>query len=267
MKELNFSKNFDKLNRPLGSAITTIRGKGYPKKHKLKPHDEVSIRLNGKKVRKAINPPGQAWQDWTIVQEIANRMGYEMNYGSASDIFDEIASVTPSMAGISHERIKTRGIQWPCPDKDHPGTEYLHKDGFPVGKAAFTSIEYRASAELPDDESPYLLTTGRNLFQYHTGSMTRRVKQIEEHAGEAYMEINPSDASKLGISHKQTVNVSSRRGSIKIKARVSGVVDEGTVFIPMHYGEALANALTNDSALDEKAKIPELKVCAVKVGK
>ena len=216
-------------------------------------------------VRRAITPPGQAKPDMMIIQELSGRMGMEMNYDSAEQVFDEIASIWPAMAGISYKRIEKKGIQWPCPTHDHPGTEYLYKDGFPVGKANFTKVEFKPSAEITDAEYPYILTTGRNLFQYHTGSMTRRVPQIEAVAGQAYVEIHEDDAKKLGIKDGDTVKVSSRRGDIDIRAMVTNKVNPGVVFIPMHYAEAAANMLTND-ALDPVCKTPELKVCAVKIG-
>jgi formate dehydrogenase alpha subunit len=217
-------------------------------------------------VQKAVEPPEESREDSWIISELSGRMGYNMNFSSPADTFEELGSLWPALAGITFDRLREGGIHWPCPTKDHPGTEYLYKAGFPRGKANFTDIQYKPSAELPDKKYPLVLTTGRNLFQYHTGSMTRKVAPIEAHAGEAYVEISRGDARKMNIKNGETLKISSRRGSIEIKARVTGKVPEGTVFIPMHYREAAANVVTND-ALDPYAKTPEFKVCAVKIKK
>ncbi len=217
------------------------------------------------RVRRALSPPGQAKPDITIISEISERLKLPMSYASAEDVFQEIASLWPAIEGINYNRLGKKGIQWPCPTSEHPGTEVLYTNGFPVGKANFTKVKYRPSEELPDDEYPYLLTTGRNLFQYHTGSMTRKVPQIEKAAGEAYIEMHEEDAKKLGLEDGETVNVASRRGEININVRVTDRVNPGVVFVPMHYAEAAANVLTND-ALDPVCKIPEYKVCAVRIG-
>ncbi len=189
-----------------------------------------------------------------------------MRYDSAEEVFEEIGTLWPALAGITYGRLRRRGVHWPCPTKDHPGTEYLYKAGFPRGKVPFTCVEHAPPAEPADGQYPFVLSTGRNLFQYHSGSMTRRVAPIETHRGEPYVEMNASDAARLGIEDKDTVKVISRRGEIRIKAVITRRVQEGTLFIPMHYREAAANILTND-ALDPYAKTPEFKVCAVKVAK
>jgi predicted molibdopterin-dependent oxidoreductase YjgC len=168
------------------------------------------------------------------------------------------------MAGITYDRIEKSGLAWPCSSKDHPGTPYLYKDGFSKGRVPFIAVPYTPPAEVAGDEYPFVLTTGRNLFQYHSGSMTRRAGPIEQHAGDAYVEMNPADGRKLGVKNGDTIRVRSKRGEVEIKARITRRVPEGTVFIPMHYREAAANVLTND-ALDPIVKIPELKVCAVKI--
>jgi len=218
-------------------------------------------------VRKALNAPGQARADHRIILDLMRAMGFKKQEAEEpADIFDEVRDTWEAVEGISHRRIEKRGIQWPCPDCEHPGTEVLHKGGFRIGKAPFSTVEHIPSAEGTDSEYPFLLTTGRNLFQYHTGTMTRRVEAIEKHAGEAYMEISRHDAAKLGIKDGQRVKVDSRRGSLSIAVRVSDIVDKGTIFIPMHYAESAANALTN-TARDPKSKIPEFKVCAVKIAK
>jgi predicted molibdopterin-dependent oxidoreductase YjgC len=217
-------------------------------------------------VRKALRAPGQARPDHSIIVDLMSSLGFEQEGTTPAEIFEEVRDTWEAVEGISHKRIEKKGVQWPCPDCEHPGTEVLHKGGFRIGKAPFNQVEYILSAEGPDNEYPFILTTGRNLYQYHTGTMTRRVKAIEKHAGEAYMEISRQDARRLGISDGERADVASRRGSISLPVRVSDIVDNGTVFIPMHYAEAAANALTN-TARDPKAKIPELKVCAVKIAK
>ncbi len=215
------------------------------------------------RIRKAVKAPGEARDDLWIISGIARRFGNEMG-SNPEKVFEEYTMLWPAMSGITYSRLNKGGLSWPCPAKDHPGTPYLYKDGFPRGKIPFIPVAYQPPAEVCDEEYPFVLTTGRNLFQYHSGSMTRRVGPIEEHAGEAYVEINPFDSERLGIRHGDPIKIKSRRGEIEIKARITPKVDEGTVFIPMHYREAAANVITND-ALDPQVKIPELKVCAVKI--
>jgi formate dehydrogenase alpha subunit len=216
------------------------------------------------RVRKAVEPPGDARDDLSIIMELSQRLAYPMDYGSPQEVLEEFGRLWPALAGINYRRIDAQGIQWPCPSEDHPGTQYLYKDGFPKGQVRFTPVPFTPPAEIADREYPFVLTTGRNLFQYHSGSMTRKVRQIEAHAGEPYAEINPEDAGMLKIKNGDWIRVISRRGEIEIKARVTRRIPEGTVFVPMHYREAAANVITND-ALDPKVKIPEFKVCAVKV--
>lgn len=215
------------------------------------------------RVRKAVNPPGEARDDLSIIMALSAAMGYPMDYRSPEQVLEEFGKVWPALAGITYDRIKSRGIAWPCPTKDHPGTEFLYKDGFSK-KIPFVPIAYNPPAEVVCGNYPFVLTTGRNLFQYHSGSMSRRVGAIEKHAGEAYIELNPADGGKLGIANGDMVRVLSRRGDVKIKARFTRRISEGTVFIPMHYREAAANVLTND-ALDPDVLIPEFKVCAVQI--
>lgn len=218
------------------------------------------------RVRKAVDPPGDSMNDMAIIMELSKRMGYPMDYNSPEDVLEEFGKLWPAIAGITYSRIDKTGIQWPCPSKDHPGTQYLYREGFPKGKVHFTPIMFNPPAEITDGEYPFVLTTGRNLYQYHSGSMTRRVKPIEDHAGEPYVEISSEDAGMLGVKDKEKVIVSSRRGSIRINARITPRVSSGVVFVPMHYHEAAANVITND-ALDAQVKIPEFKVCAVKISK
>jgi formate dehydrogenase major subunit/formate dehydrogenase alpha subunit len=215
------------------------------------------------RVRKAVNPPGEAKDDLWIISEVSRRLGCEMET-EPEKVFDEYRKLWAAMSGMSYARIEKHGLNWPCPAPEHPGTPYLYKDGFPKGRVPFIPVSYQPPAEVCDDAYPFVLTTGRNLFQYHSGSMTRRVEPIEMHAGEPYVEINPYDSEDLGIRNGDIITVRSRRGEISIKARITPRVSEGTVFIPMHYREAAANVITID-ALDPQVKIPELKVCAVNI--
>ncbi len=220
------------------------------------------------RVRKAVSAPGKARPDWEILCDIATRMGYPMNYVSSEEIFEEIRTLTPSYAGISYQRIENGGLQWPCPTQEHPGTPYLHKDGnFSRGLGAFTAIDYIPPGEVPDDEYPLTLTTGRILFHYHTGTMTRRASALNEHVPEGELEINPEQANALQIKNGELVRVSTRRSSLEIKAKVTEAVAPGVIFMTFHFAETPANLLTSSEFLDPVAKIPEYKVSAAKVEK
>jgi formate dehydrogenase alpha subunit len=218
------------------------------------------------RVRKAVDPPGQAWDDWKICCEIATRMGYPMAYENSRQIMEELSKVTPSYAGISYERIEYEGIHWPCPTAEHPGTPILHREQFTRGKGLFHAIDYIAPAEMIDDEYPLYLTTGRLLYQYHTGTMTMKTGGLNEIAPEAFVEISPKDAREFELEEGALVNIASRRGNIQARIKISRKAVSGTVFIPFHYAAAAANRLTN-AALDPISGIPEYKVCAVKVSK
>jgi len=217
-------------------------------------------------VREAIPPKGDSRPDWQIVQDLSNKLGYPMNYKSPEDIFQEIRALTPSYAGITYARLAAGGIQWPCPTEDHPGTQYLHKDRFTRGKGLFTPIDFKPPAEVVDEDYPMWLTTGRIFVHYHTGTMTRVSPSLHHELEEGYVEINPVDAKNLKIKDGERIQVSSRRGTIQIKARIKDTVHRGVVFIPFHFAESAANMLTNP-AFDPTAKIPEYKACAVKVEK
>jgi len=214
------------------------------------------------RVRQAIPPRGEAKPDWQIIAELSNRWGYPMDYASPEAIFEEIRQVTPSYAGITYARLEAEGgLQWPCPSTDHSGTMYLHKDKFARGKGQFFAIDHREPAELPDDEYPLILTTGRVLYQYHTGTMTRRTPGMVEKSPECRMEIAAADADHYGIEDGSWVKIKTRRGEIVARAEVSPKAVAGTIFLPFHFFEASANKLTI-AALDPVAKIPEYKVCA-----
>lgn len=237
-------------------------------------------------VRKAVPSPGQSKDDLWILNNLMNRMGFNHvfesiralgfkvpdenssnnNFITPEQAFMEAGLLWPGIRGMTYQRLKSDGLQWPCPTQNHPGTPYLFKDTFPVGKAAFRSIVPTDSNELPDKEYPFILTTGRILFQYHTGTMSRRSKALEKVAPESFVELNEADAAEMEIGDAEKIVVTSRRGSITLKAKVGDRVGKGVVFIPFHYSEASANVLTNN-ALDPISKIAEAKVCAVRLEK
>jgi len=219
------------------------------------------------RIRKAIEPIGDAQPDWRITSQIAQRMGGRgFDFEHPSQIMDEIANLAPAYGGITYRRLEAGGLQWPCPTEEHPGTPILHTELFTRGKGRFSPLEYKPSMELPDDKYPLILTTGRTLYHFHTGTMTRKVKGINTLRGEELVEINPSDASALGIADGEMVTITSRRGEVAARAKVTEASPPGVVFMDFHFAESPANVLTNP-ALDPVAKIPEFKVCAVRVDK
>jgi formate dehydrogenase major subunit/formate dehydrogenase alpha subunit len=230
------------------------------------------------RVRKAIEPPGEAREDTWIITEVARRMiargasapsgdaphaGWE--YASVADVMDEINALTPIYAGVTYQRLEEGAqLQWPVPSEDHPGTPILHVGEFSRGRGRFTALEHVEPDELPDDEYPLMLTTGRVLYHWHGGEMTRRARFLQAMYPEGLVEIHPDDAQQAGISDGQLMKVASRRGEIMAKAEVTDRVDPGLIFATFHYPESAVNFLTNP-ALDPQAKIPEFKVCAVRV--
>ncbi len=218
-------------------------------------------------MRKAIDPIGDTLPDWEIISRLSTAMGYEMRYESPEQIFDEMAALTKSYAGMTYERIGLDGLQWPCPDKDHPGTPYLHREQFTRGKGKFFALEHQDPAEMPDEEYPYFLTTGRMFAHFHTGTMTRISEHLDAEQKTGYVDINPQDAEKLAVRNGDIVVLSSRRGDIEAPAHLTDSVVPGTLFLPIHFGEVPTNVLTNSDAFDPLAKIPEFKVSAVKIEK
>jgi len=218
------------------------------------------------RMHRVVEPQGDVRDDWRIIQEIANRMGMSWSYETPQDIFEEIRKVTPSYAGITYERLEPEGLQWPCPSTDHPGTPILHRDKFSRGLGLFTPIEYTPPAEGTDREYPLILTTGRLLEHFHSGTMTRNSRVLDEIVPEGFIEIHPIDAANFNIADGDLIAVSTRRGSIRIRARVIGRSNPGVVFIPFHFYESCANRLTI-ACFDPVCKIPELKVCACQVQK
>ncbi len=218
------------------------------------------------RVQKAIDPIGNSRPDWQILCDLSSRLDYPMGYSSPKEIMDEIASVTPSYGGMHYARLEEAGIQWPCPTKDHPGTPFLHKEKFSRGKGKFHITPFAPAPELPDEQYPFLLTTGRVLYHYHT-VISRKSKGLAKIYPEGVVEISPEDAQRLGIQPDNgLVEVASRRGKVQVKSKVSDNLPPGVVFMTFHFKEAAANLLTLD-ALDPVAKIPEYKVCAVKIRK
>jgi formate dehydrogenase alpha subunit len=215
--------------------------------------------------RQALEPLEGTLPDWKIICEISSRSGYPMDYNSPVEILNEINRVTPSYGGITYDRLKDSwGLCWPCPDNDHQGTSFLHKDQFTRGLGLFNGKEYIPPAEPPDEEYPFVLTTGRVGFQYHTGTMTRRVSILQREAPKAVLEMNPKDARRLRVRDGTVVAVESRRGELHLPVAVTPDLPEGVVFSTFHYSENNINELTI-CAIDPVAKIPELKSCAVSI--
>ena len=221
-------------------------------------------------VRKALQPPGEARPDWEILCDLAGsveallerELSAGFSFASASEIWDEMASLTPPFQGIDYARIEREsGVHWPCPTLDHPGTPILFAESFPSGKGRLTPLSYNPGAELPDEEFPYILSTGRVLYHWHGGTLTRRSK-LDDIYPEPTVEIHPDDAKQVGITPGDWVRVRSRRGQIEVKTIVTERSPRGLVFIPFHFAEAAANELTMD-ARDPLAKIPDYKVCAI----
>jgi formate dehydrogenase (NADP+) alpha subunit len=218
-------------------------------------------------------PPGEALPDWRILCELGARLDAQLGrgagdawrYPSTAAIMDEIAAVTPIYRGIGHQRLGGDGLCWPCPDQGHPGTPLLHAQRFTRGLGKFHPVTAQLPAEQPDADYPLILTTGRILYHYHTGTMTRRSEGLEWREPRAYAEISAEDAAVLGLRDAGPVLIHSRRGTVRAQARVSQRVAAGVVFLAFHWREAAANALTQDFALDPLAKIPEYKACAVRL--
>ena len=213
-----------------------------------------------------VDPPGSARRDLDILVELSNRIGLATDYACPEDVMKEIATVTPSWAGVTYEGLKPAGLQYPVPEPGHPGTAFLFDDHFPTddGRARLVPVEYLPPSELPDDEYPFILGTGRQMYHWHTGTMTRRSQGLDAREPVPVVDMNGEDAAALGVDDGDTVRVTSRRGSVLIAVRVSQRQARGQIFIPMHFREAAVNLLTNP-ALDPYAKIPSFKVSAVRI--
>jgi formate dehydrogenase major subunit/formate dehydrogenase alpha subunit len=219
------------------------------------------------RVRKAIEPiAGMA--EWQVISRLSTLMGYPMHYNHPSEIMDEIAGLVPIYGGISFDRLEKEGIQWPCPTKDHPGTTTLYTDLFarPGGLAKFVALDHKGAGETPDEAYPYVLITGRIREHYNNGSMTRRVPGIMELVSEELLELNAEDAATLNIKSGDMVSVSSKRGEIRVKAKVTERSQAGNVFLTFHHRDVLTNLLTSGFR-DPITGTPEYKSCAVRIEK
>jgi predicted molibdopterin-dependent oxidoreductase YjgC len=248
------------LNETAALADVILPGVSFAEKAGTFTNTERRVQM----VRPALKAYGEARQDWWILTELARRLGAPWDYAGPAAIFDEMATLTPSYAGMSHARLEKGGLQWPCPSAEHPGTPILHTQKFTRGLGLFSPVDYIAPAEQPDAEYPFLLSTGRVLFHWHGGTLSRRSPGLDSLAPEAEVEIHPEDAAELGIEDGQAVRVRSRRGEVVAEARLTRRSPRGTVFMTFHYAEAAANLLTVD-AVDPVAKIPEFKVAAIAV--
>jgi formate dehydrogenase alpha subunit len=220
------------------------------------------------RIHRAIDPIGDTLPDWEIICRLSGAMGVEMPYRHPEEIFSEMARLNAkSYGGMTYERLGIDGLQWPCPDRLHPGTPYLHKDQFSRGKGKFHAVAYQAPAEVPDADYPYYLTTGRMFAHFHTGTMTRISGHLDAEQKTGYVSLNPEDAGELAVEDGDIVTISSRRGDMEAPVRVTPSVPRGTLFLPIHFGENPTNVLTDAEAFDPLAKIPEFKVCAVNVQK
>ncbi len=251
------------LNETAELAHIVLPGASFAEKDGTFTNTERRVQ----RVRKAIEPIGSSRADWLITCQIAQRMNARgFDFENPSRIMDEIAELTPSYGGISYERLEKGGLQWPCPTKKHPGTRILHTQQFTRGKGRFMPLEYKPPAELPDGDYPLVLTTGRNLFQYHTGTMSRKVAGLNRFKSEEEVEISPDDARSLKLNDGDRVRVTSRRGHVTAKAKITDVSSPGVVFMTFHFAESPTNILTNP-VLDPVSRIPELKVCSVRIEK
>jgi predicted molibdopterin-dependent oxidoreductase YjgC len=222
-------------------------------------------------LRPVISPPGDARPDWQIVADLGRRLGRRLNrplqwqYGSAAEIMDEVAALCPPFGGISHARLEAGGVQWPCPAGDHPGTPFLHKDRFTHGTGRFHVTTPVPPFEPVDGEYPLVLSTVRILWHYNGGPMTRRAGPLDWREPRAYAEIHPADAARAGIADGQPCSVRSRRGAVRLQARLSDGVPPGMIYMPFHFREAAANVLTYADRLNAGAGTPEYKYCAVRL--
>ena len=248
-------------------ADVVLPGRSYAEKEGTFSNTERRVQ----RIRTAVTIPGDTRLDTDIFIDLMNRMGYAQPHLTSAQVMDEIAELTPSFHGISHARLDSaevagRGLQWPCLGADHPGTPIMHVGEFSRGKGAYSLAEYIPAAELPDEDYPLMLTTGRVLAQYNACAMTDKTPGLNEISGESFIEINTADAERLGIADGDAVRVSSRRASILSHARVSGKTNPGQTWMPFHFQDGNANWLTN-AALDRICSTPEYKVCAVRVEK
>jgi formate dehydrogenase alpha subunit len=261
-------------------ADVVLPGASFAEKDGTFTNSERRVQL----LHRALNPLGETKPDWQILAELGQKLidagvlgeraaavesapHGSWEYLNPAEIMDEVADLTPSYGGIRHARLQSgKGLQWPCPDERHPGTPILHVGKFTRGLGKLAPVDFLPPVELPDEEYPLLLTTGRVLWHYHTGSLTRRAQGLAAIYPEGFIEMHPEDAARLDIADGEMIEVTSRRGHVNVKAEVTQKVQPGVVFMTFHFAESAANLLTN-SAYDPIAKIPEFKACAVRVSK
>ncbi|MGH7531143.1 MAG: molybdopterin-dependent oxidoreductase [Gemmatimonadales bacterium] len=243
-------------------ADVVLPGASFAEKTGTFVNTERRIQL----ARQACSPPGEARGDLDILIDLTKRLGLPSPFTTAEEVMREITRVTPSWAGVTYARLEGAGLQYPVPAPDHPGTAFLFADAFPTadGRATFVPVAYSDPVELPDDEFPFVMNTGRQLYHWHTGTMTRRASGLDAREPTAIVEIHPADAAALGVGDGDLVRLTSRRNTMMTACRVSERVARGQVFVPFHFREAAANLLTNP-VLDPYAKMAELKVCAVRI--
>lgn len=219
------------------------------------------------RVRGVLKAPEGCRPSWWILQELGKRLGYDLGFTSAKAIWEDMRRTATSYAGITYDRIEQLGLQWPCPTLEHPGTVFLHKDGkFSRGKGLFSKTDWVPPAEVPDEAYPLVLSTGRRLWHYHSGTQTRNSVGLEELFPEELLELNPADATPLGIKSGDLVRASSRRGEVTVRAWVNDRATPGMCWMAFHFAEACANVLTID-AFDTVTETAEYKVCAIRVEK
>jgi formate dehydrogenase major subunit len=251
------------LTETAGFADVILPASAFPEKTGTFTNSNRQVQLG----RQAIDPPGESKQDWWIIQEMAHRMGLEWNYNGPADIFEEIRQATPSMSGITWERLEAEhSLTYPLEKEGDPGEPVIFKEGFPTtsGKARLVPAQFSRADELPDDQYPLVFVTARQLEHWHTGSMTRKASILDQLEPEPHIHLNPEDLSRIGIEPGKAVTLESRRGSLSAFTLGDDGVPEGNVFMSFAYNEAAANLITSD-ALDPFGKIAEVKYCAVRI--
>ncbi len=243
-------------------ADVVLPVQSFAEKHGTFTNTERRVQL----IRPAIPPIGESRTDWQVISEVSTKMGYPMSYTESAEIMEELAGLVPQYAGVRHERLGNNDLMWPVPDTDHSGTRVLYGESFPRGRGRFTVIEQNGRGELPEDEFPFQLSTGRMLQHFHTGTMSRRSEALDKLTPEAGLEVNPEDVRRLGVSDGEKVRVVTKRGSVEVKVKESNMPPEGVVFLPFHFAEAPANRLTSGS-MDPASKTPAFKMSAARIEK